>query len=94
MLESLSLQKLHHNERLALVLADFVDGTNVGMIQSGSSPRLALKPLQGYSIGGQPIGQELQGNVAPQGQVLGPVDHPHAAATQLLQDPVMRNGSA
>ena len=52
MLESLSLQKLHDNEGLALMLADFVDGTNVGMIQSGSGSRLALKPLQGHSIGG------------------------------------------
>ena len=39
---------------------------NVGMIQSGGGPRLALEPLQGHSIGSQSIGQELQGNVAPQ----------------------------
>ena len=59
MLKSLSLQKLHYDERLALVLGDLVDGTNVGMIQSGSGPRLAPKPLQGHSIGGESIGQEL-----------------------------------
>jgi hypothetical protein len=42
------------------------------MIQSGSGSRLALEPLQGHSVGSQPIGQELQGNVAPQSQVPGP----------------------
>jgi len=91
MLKSLSLQKLHYDERLAFVLADFVDCTNVGMIQSGSGPRLAVKPLQGRSIGGESIGQELQGNVPPQSQVLSPVDDAHAAATQPFQDPVVRN---
>ena len=40
------------------------------------------------------FGQELQGNVAPQSQVLSPVDHADTAATQLLQDAVMRYGSA
>ena len=92
--QSLPFEKLHDNEGLAIVLADFVDGANVGMIQSGSGSRLALEPLQGHSIGGQSIGQELQGNVAPQSQVLGLVDDAHTAATELLQDAVMRNGSA
>ena len=79
--QSLPFEKLHDNEGLTVVLSDFVDGTNVGMIQSGSRPRFALEPFQGRSIGGESIGQELQGNVPPQSQVLGPVDDAHAAAT-------------
>ena len=74
--ESLSLQKFHDDEGLSFVLADFVDGADVGMIQSGSGPRLALEPLQGHSIGGQSLGLELQGDVAPQSQVLGSVATP------------------
>src|SRR5437773_4306535 len=45
-------------------------------------------------IGRELIGQELQSNVAAQTQVFGLVDHTHAAATQLLQYAVMRNGLA
>ena len=45
-------------------------------------------------IGRELIGQELQSNVAAQTQVFGLIDHTHAAATQLLQDAVMRNGLA
>ena len=90
--QSLPFEKLHDNEGLTVVLSDFVDGTNVGMIQSGSRPRFALEPLQGHSICGQSIGQELQRDVAPQGKVFGPVDHTHAPATQLFQDSVMGNG--
>jgi len=74
--ESLSLQKFHDDEGLSFVLADLVEGADVGMIQSGSGPRLALEPLQGHSIGGQSLGLELQGDVAPQSQVLGSVATP------------------
>jgi hypothetical protein len=64
------------------------------MIQSGRSSRFTLEPLQGHPIGSQSIGQELQGDVAPKSQVLGFVHHTHTTATQLLEDAVMRNGSA
>jgi len=39
-------------------------------------------------------GQELQGNEAVQPRVLGLVDYPHASATKLFDDAVMRNGLA
>jgi len=37
------------------------------------------------------IGQKLQSDEPVQGQVLGLIDHPHAAATQLLDNAVMRD---
>src|SRR6266571_1994103 len=71
-----------------------MDSANIGMVQGGSCPRFPLKSFQRLMIGREPIGQELQSNVAAQTQVFGLIDHTHAAATQLLQDAVMRNGLA
>ena len=42
--------------------ANFVDGADVGMIQSRRSLRLALKTAQGLGIFGDFIGQEFQGD--------------------------------
>src|SRR5215472_15743144 len=50
-LESLALQVLHHNERLTLVLADFVDGTDIGMIQGGGSAGFAAKAFERLRVG-------------------------------------------
>jgi len=41
-----ALQQLYHDEVLAILLPDFVDGANVGMIQRGSRPRLALETFE------------------------------------------------
>ena len=43
--QGLALQQLHHDEGLAFVLLDFVDGADIGMIQRGSGLRLALEAL-------------------------------------------------
>ncbi len=42
----------------------------------------------------QCLGQELQGDQAAQLGVLGFIHHAHAAAAELLQNPVMRDGGA
>jgi len=43
---------------------------------------------------GDVLGQEFEGDKAAQRGVLGLVHHTHAAATQLLQHPVVGNGLA
>src|SRR6516162_8158705 len=40
------------------------------------------------------FGQELQGDEAAELGILGLINHTHPAAAQLLEDAVMRNGSA
>ena len=46
MLQRLPVEKLHRNERLTVVLADFVDGANVGMVQGGRSLCLTVEAAQ------------------------------------------------
>ncbi len=88
------VQKLHGDEGLAVLLADFVDGADVGMVQSGGGLRFALEARQRLRILGNIVGQELEGDKAMQPCVFGLVDNTHPAAAELLDDAVVRDGLA
>ena len=89
MLQRDPIQVLHGDEPEAVVVRDLVDGADVGMVQGGGGPGFAPKAFQRLRIFRHFIGQELEGNEAPEHRVLGLVHHAHAAATQLLLDTVM-----
>ena len=94
MLQRQAVQKLHDDERMAVLLPDLVDRADIGMVQRRGRLRLPLEAGQGLGVFGDVIGQELQGDKAVEGYVLGLVDHTHPAATQLLDDAVVRDGLA
>ena len=50
MLERLSLQHLHRDEELPLVLADFVNSADVGMVEGRGRARFAMEALHGRVI--------------------------------------------
>src|SRR5215831_8960865 len=77
---------------MPVVLADFVDGADVGMIERRRRARLPPKALQRQWILGYIFGQELQGNEAAEFGVLRLIDDTHAAAAQLLHNAVARDG--
>src|SRR5215472_12716265 len=64
------------------------------MIQYGSSLGLALKTGDRLRVMGHVFGQELERDQAAELQVLSFVHDAHAAAAQLLEDPVVRNAVA
>src|SRR5215470_6842210 len=66
----------------------------MGMVQSGSGARFALKAFQSLAVLGKMFREELQGDEPAELDVLGLIDHTHPAATQLLEDTVMRNSLA
>ena len=43
-------EALHDHEEMAFVLTNFVDGTNIGMVQRRSRARFAAKPFQRLRI--------------------------------------------
>ena len=88
------VQKLHGDEGLAVLLADVVNGADVGMIQRGGGLRFALETLEGLRVTGDFVGQELEGDETVQPGVFGLVDHAHAAAAELFDDAVVRYGLA
>ena len=92
MLQRLPIEKLHRNEGLTVVFADFMDGANIWMVQGGSSLRLTVETAESLGVWREPVWKELQGNEAVQLGVLGLVHHTHTATTQLFEDAVMGEG--
>ena len=93
-LQVLALEQFHHNERLPMLLVNFVNSADAGMIQRGRSLRLPFKAGQCLSIFGYFVGQKLQRDKAVQFHVLGLIDDTHPAAAQLLDDAVVRDSLA
>src|ERR1039457_1220336 len=89
MLQRYAVQKLHGDERLLTVFADFVDGANIGMIESGRCSRLPAKAFQGCRVLRKFIGQEFEGDEAAKLNVLSLVHNTHATAPEFLDDAVM-----
>ena len=94
LLQRAALQILHGDEGAAVLLADVMNGADVGMIQRGRGSRLALEPAQRLSVARQIVRQELQRDEAMEPGVLRFVHDAHAAAAELLDDAVVGEGLA
>src|ERR1700728_3220176 len=89
-----AIQKLHHEEGLAILLIDFVNCANVGMVQSRSGLCFTAKAAEGLRIFRHFVGQELQSNKAIEFGVLGFEYDAHSAGAQLLEDAIVQDGLA
>src|SRR6185437_12607669 len=81
--QRLALEQLHHEKGLALVLAELVQGADVGMVERRDRQRLALKTLTRGGAGG--FGQKLERDEAVQALVAGLEDLAHAACAEALE---------
>jgi hypothetical protein len=59
-LQSCAVQILHGDEGTPVLLVDFVDGADVGMVQGRGGFGLALKPAESLQVLRNVIGQELR----------------------------------
>ncbi len=73
------------------MLADLVNGADVGMVQSRRSPSFASKTLERLQVPGKLVRQKLQRDKPPQLSVFGLVNDTHAAAAQFFDNAVMRD---
>jgi hypothetical protein len=87
-----AFHEFHDDEGAAVVLLDVVDGTDVGMIESGGRASFALEALERLRILGHIVGKKFERDEAAEAGVLGFVHHTHAAATQLFLDTVVGDG--
>jgi len=93
-LERVAVEIFHGNEGAAIVLADFVNGADVGMIQRGRGSRFEAEAFERLRIVGDVFGEELKGYEAAEFRILGLINYAHAAAAQLLDCAVVGDGLA
>ena len=79
---------------LAFVLADFVDGADVGMIQGGGGRASRWKRSSAWGSWATSSGRNFRATKRPRRGVFGLVDHAHAAAAEFFDDAVVRDGLA
>jgi hypothetical protein len=84
--ETLSLDELHRVIQDVAVLADLEDGHDIGVMEPGRGAGLVAEPLQGLGVAARAGREDLQGHLSAQRDLLGLVDHPHAAAADLAED--------
>ena len=94
MLERLPLQQLHGDEVLTVRFVDLVDRADIRVIQRGGREGFPLEAFTSSRIVLHFYWQEFQRNMAVQLEIFRFVDHTHAAATELLQDAIVRDGLA
>src|SRR5882762_364067 len=70
---------------------DFIDGADVGMIQSGGGLGLALEAGESLRIASDFRREEFKGHEAVQLGVFRFVDHAHPATAQFFEDVIVRN---
>ena len=92
MLQGLAFKVLHNDEGSPILLSDIVDGTDVRMVETGSSLSFATKTRKKVLVGSDVLRKKLQGDAATERCILGLENDTHAAAAQPLQNAVVRDG--
>ena len=77
--QRLADHQLHRQEGHAVLLVDGIDRDDVGVVQRGNRPRLALEAAAALRIVRHGLGQDLQRDPATELGVLGQQDLAHAA---------------
>src|SRR5882672_4276625 len=83
-----SLEKLHRHVSEVALLAEIVDGDDIGMGELARGLGFEEKPLVEFLAPFHLVGKDdgLQRDGAVESRVLGPIDDPHGAAAQLAED--------
>ena len=82
------------DEVFAFGLIDLIDRADVGMIEGGGGAGLALEAVDGLGIAGELRRKKFEGYEAAKFGVFSLVHHSHAAATELVDNAVVRDGPA
>ncbi len=88
-----AVEKLHGDEHIAMLIVNFIDGTNVRVVQCGGGLGFALEPAERLRVFGYVVRQEFERDKAIEFDVLSLVHHAHATAAKLVHDTIMRDVS-
>jgi hypothetical protein len=94
MIERLALEELHGQERPIILLPNFMNCADVGMIKSRSGSGFAPEAFERLRDTRQFLGQKFQCNMTPEAQVFGLVNNTHPASADFFQNAVVRDGLA
>ena len=78
----------------AVVLADVVDGENVGMVERRSRASLLFEATQAIGIGREGGREDFDGYVTTEARIAGTVDFPHSAGVERREDLVRTKTTA
>src|ERR1700747_996614 len=94
MLQRHTIEILHGNKGPVTMFPNLINGADVGMVQSGRSTRLSPEALQYLRVFCHILRQEFQSDRSTEFGILRLVHPPPAAASELLDDAVVRDGLA
>jgi hypothetical protein len=94
MIERLALEELHGQERPIILLPNFMNCADVGMIESRRGPGFAPEAFERLQVIREFLGQKFQCDMTPEAEVLGLVNNTHPAAAGYFQNAVVRDGLA
>ncbi len=92
--QRLALDQFHHDVELAVRLANFVDGADVGMSESRRSTGFVEQILACRRIKTSILVNHFQGHIAVQHFVISAIDNTHASFTDLRYDTAMTENLA
>jgi hypothetical protein len=87
--QAAAIDQLHGEVGPAVILADVVDGDDVGVVEVARGRRLDVEALQGVGRPRQAAQDHLEGDLAVDAHLPGPVDDAHAAARDLAEQLVI-----
>ncbi len=94
MLQRHAVQKLHGDERFAVLFPNVINRADVWVVQCGRGLSLALKAGECLRFTGNLLRQELESDETMQPRVLSLIDNTHPTAAQFLDDAIVRDGLA
>jgi hypothetical protein len=94
LVEGLAGDPLHHQEVHAPLAVEVVDGGHVRVVEAGERQRLLPEALAHGLVDERARGKDLQGHVAVEPLVVGPVDDTHPTCSDHLQDSELAQGLA
>src|ERR1039458_928883 len=87
-----AVEKLHGDEHFAVLIVNFVDGTNVRVDQCGGGLGFAVEAAERLRVFAYVVRQEFERDKATDFDILSLVDDTHAATAELLDDAIVRDG--
>lgn len=90
--QGLAVDKLHRDEVDIIALVDFVDVSNVRMIQGGGRLPLLNEAAHATLVSSERGRQDFERDFAIEAGVFGQINFTHPARAEFRQDAVMRDG--